>query len=293
MDCRPILDRAEALVKGMRGQTLDIITIQKPEDISLAIVLSKITSKLSPVYANSIEHSVAKQLNSVEWGCDGRWVRQDPGFPDVVLQSDDFDDQPGIEIKTWYPFATEITARFRESQTMFSGSNTDVVMVVWIPEHIVWGKAVIIGVWCGTAASIAKARDDHYHRPPEYLVFEPEDTSDRTSNLQQTNTNGYRIQCKGSKLKEAKKKMVSLGIDPNYDPSPEYQSKLKILRGSFEYRLDTNYAKMDRIEHEDLESFKSRMMDYEYLGKTIKEWSKILSSEDKDRISRELQKLID
>lgn len=75
MDCRPILDRAETLVRGMVGQTLDIITIKKPEDVSLAVILSKITSKLSPVYANSIEHSVVKQLNAVKWGCTGEWMR--------------------------------------------------------------------------------------------------------------------------------------------------------------------------------------------------------------------------
>ena len=34
----------------------------------------------------------------------------------------------------------------------------------------------------------------HYHKPPDYLVFEPEDTSERTANLQQTNTNGYKLQ---------------------------------------------------------------------------------------------------
>ncbi len=40
--------------------------------------------------------------------------------------------------------------------------------------------------------SIAEARDQHYHKPPDYLVVEPEDTSRRTKNLRQTNTNGYK-----------------------------------------------------------------------------------------------------
>jgi len=78
-----------------------------------------------------------------------------------------------------------------------------VVLVVWIPEFIIYGQPKIIAVWVGTAQSLAIARDSHYHNPPDYLVFEPEDTTSRTTNLQQTNVNGYKFQGNKELLKRA------------------------------------------------------------------------------------------
>ena len=66
--------------------------------------------------------------------------------------------------------------------------------------------------WCPAARAqgVAQARDKHYHKPPGYLVIEPEDTSLRTINLQQTNTSGYKFQGTVKQLVEAKKYVEKL-----------------------------------------------------------------------------------
>lgn len=137
---------------------------------------------------------------------------------------------------------------------------------------------IIIDTWIGSASSVAAARDSHYHRPPDYLVFEPEDTSNRTANLQQTNTNGYKFQGSPDEFKRAKSIVDSWGETGRiYSTSRDYQIKLQGLLGNFTYRLDTNFAKMDRIEHTSLESFKTTVLETEYRGHKIRQWSRILS----------------
>lgn len=132
-------------------------------------------------------------------------------------------------------------------------------------------------MWYASAYSVALARDTHYHRPPGYLVFEPEDTSARTRNLQQTNTNGYKFQGTQEQLAEAQKIVDSWGKDgKNFSFAPKYQTRLRTLLALFPYRLDTNFAKMDRIEHPSLEQFKERVLGSTIGGYTIKEWKGIL-----------------
>lgn len=292
MGCREIIDKAESQINSLISSTLDIVTINRPDDIDIVLDLVKITSKLSPIYANSIEHQIVRRLNESDWNIKGTWERQDPGFPDVVFNTTQLPDWPGIEIKAWYPFATEITARFRESQNLLKNQNTDVAMIVWIPEHIVWGKAKIIDIRYFTADSIAKARDNHYHNPPDYLVIEPQDTSDRTDNLKQRNVEGYKIQDKilpPAAIQEVK----SWGPGgSNYSPSPEYQAKLQQLKNKFTYRLDTNFAKVDRIEHTQIEKFKTDIMNTKVKGRTIKQWGKILSELEEGKHKDVLRELI-
>ena len=62
-----------------------------------------------------------------------------------------------------------------------------------------------------------------------------------------------------------------------YDSGPDYQSRVNELRNAFAYRLDTNYAKIDRIEHQEIEGFKQRVLDTEYWGRTIGEWKRLFS----------------
>jgi hypothetical protein len=81
---------------------------------------------------------------------------------------------PGFEIKTWFPLATEITGRFKDSQNRFVDNNVNVCLPAWLPEHLIYGKPRILDVVVVSAASVAKARDSHYHDPPGYLVVEPE-----------------------------------------------------------------------------------------------------------------------
>lgn len=149
-------------------------------------------------------------------------------------------------------------------------------------------------MWIDTARSVAEARDKHYHNPPDYLVFEPEDTSARTSNLQQTNTNGYKFQGTAAQLKQAEQLVASWGRKGTmFSHAPEYQVKLAALLGKFKYRLDTNFAKMDRIEHTSLEEFKVRVLGSTFYGRTMVEWARILGGVEEPENRALLQTLIE
>ena len=135
--------------------------------------LAKVISKLSPLLGNMIEFNTVEVLNAVEdFHQFGKWVRQDPDFPDTVLLGT-ISPTPGFEIKAWFPMATEITARFKDSQNHFINDNTYVAMLAWLPERVIFGKPKIIGVCIASGKSVSEARDTHYHDPPDYLVSNP------------------------------------------------------------------------------------------------------------------------
>ena len=68
---------------------------------------------------------------------------------------------------------------------------------------------------------------------------------------------------------------------------------LKVLQGQFVYRQDTNYAKIDRIEHVDIKAFKDKVENSIFHGKTVKEWSRLLSGKVSDEmLKREIEKII-
>ena len=69
----------------------------------------------------------------------------------------------------------------------------------------------------------------------------------------------------------------------------EYQKQLKELTSKYEYRLDTNFAKIDRIEHKSLEDFKQKILKKKIHGKTIETWSKKLSNGDIETIKEILE----
>lgn len=282
MDYREVLAKASNHLTSMKGHILPVLDVAKPDDLDYAQHLAKVISKLSPIVGNMIEYNVCIELNKLEWSNIGTWKRQDPGFPDTIFDSN-LSPKPGIEIKTWFPLATEITARFKDTVKFFEQEQTNIALVAWLPEFIIYGKPKIIDVWVGTAKSLAIARDNHYHNPPDYLVFEPEDTSNRTLNLQQTNTNGYKFQGSKTEFEEAKKIVDSWNdIRGVYNHSDEYQQKIKQLLGRFNYRLDTNFAKIDRIQHQELELFKKHIMETKVHNHTIKEWSKIVNDDSTD-----------
>lgn len=102
-------------------------------------------------------------------------------------------------------------------------------MLAWLPEHIIYGKPYILDVVAVSGATVAHARDTHYHNPPDYLVLEPEDTTERTRNLQQTNTNGYKLQTTDhAELAEASRIVQSWGSGgATYRSTPEYRQRLR------------------------------------------------------------------
>jgi hypothetical protein len=285
-----ILENSTKNLVKLIDQKLHLIELGKPDNEIEAIGLSRVVSKLSPIIGNLLEYEVASKLNSLgNLPKNTKWLRQDPGFPDTVL--DGFKGiTPGIEIKTWFPLATEITARFRETQTNLTNNNIHVAVISWLPEKILFGQPKIIGVWTDNSLSVAKSRDNHYHQPPSYVVLEPGDTSSRTKNLQQTNCLGYKFQGNDKELINATNDIQTiLKNNIKYSTDNEYQKQLKELTSKYEYRLDTNFAKIDRIEHKSLEDFKQKILKKKIHGKTIETWSKKLSNGDRETIKEILE----
>lgn len=280
MTHKAILKTARESLASLVGETFDVLTISKPQSVDETSNLAKIVSKLSPIMGNLIEFKTAAFLNdSGKFRDLGTWKRQDPGFPDVILDGI-VNPKPGLEIKAWFPLATEITGRFRDSQRRFSKNEIDLAILAWLPEHLFWGKPKVIDVCVVSGRSVAMARDKHYHKPPHYIVLEPEDTTARTANLKQTNTNGYVMQdASPADLRRANGIVATWGNEgAKYKTTADYQAKLKQLQGSVKYRLDTNYAKIDRIEHPQIEAFKSRVLSKEICGFTVGQWAAMINA---------------
>jgi len=289
MNTQEALRLAAHYLNSLSGHVFDLLTISKPVSPEAAVNLSKVVSKLSPILGNLIEFNTVEFLNDQKiFQPFGHWVRQDPGFPDAIFQGS-IRPLPGLEIKAWFPLATEITARFKDSQNHFVHDETHVVLLAWLPENLIFGKPRILDVCVVSGKSVAKARDNHYHNPPDYLVLEPEDTSERTRNLQQTNTNGYKWQGTDKQLESAKKIVESWGPGRcSYQPTRDYQNRLRELIAKYPYRLDTNFAKMDRIEHPEIEAFKARVLEMEFQSRTVGGWTRLLRDYGSDQVNREL-----
>ena len=293
MNTADVIASASVDLQGLTGHVFDVLTLARPGSAAQGAYLSSIISKLSPLVGNLIEFSTVEFLNAQPtYASFGEWKRQDPGFPDTVFEGT-ISPTPGFEIKAWFPLATEITARFRDSQAHFAEDQTYVCMLAWLPEHIIFGKPRIVDVCVVSGKSVAQARDNHYHNPPDYLVIEPEDTSARTSNLQQTNTNGYKFQGTPEEFSEAEAIVASWGPGASaYQTTSEYQGLLRQLQGRFTYRLDTNFAKMDRIVHPGIEVFKERVLGLDIYGRAIKEWSRLLRARDEGARLRAVEEVL-
>jgi hypothetical protein len=289
-----VLAIASGHLQELSGHVFDLLTVTKPISPTAAVNLAKVVSKLSPLLGNLIEFNTVEFLNDQpEFEGLGRWKRQDPGFPDTIFEGS-IHPTAGFEIKAWFPLATEITARFKDSQNHFAEDQTNVCMLAWLPDQLIFGKPKIIDVCIVSGKSVAKARDDHYHNPPDYLVLEPGDTTLRTVNLQQTNTNGYKFQGTPLEFAAAQKIVAEWGSEGRaYQPTLEYQLLLRRLLNGFSYRLDTNFAKMDRIVHPGIEAFKRRVMATTIHGVTIAQWNALLSKGTDAQIRTALERQFD
>lgn len=293
MNTADVIRIATARLETLAGHEFDVLEVSKPVSPDAAVNLSKVISKLSPLLGNLIEFNTVEFLNMLDdFKGEGTWERQDPGFPDAVFRG--VTPTPGFEIKAWFPLATEITARFKDSQNHFSDDNTYVAMLAWLPEYLIFGKPKIVDVCIVSGKSVAEARDNHYHNPPHYFVVEPEDTTARTANLQQTNTSGYVFQGTPEELADAAKVVESWGADGRkYLPSRDYQHMVRELIKGYNYRLDTNYAKMDRIVHPGIEAFKSRVQKTAVHGKTIRQWAVLLNRGGAEAVKKALAESFD
>lgn len=294
MNTQDVIRLTSQYLDDLSGHIFDVLDISKPISVDAAVNLAKVISKLSPLLGNLIEFNTVEFLNKQDAFSEfGKWQRQDPGFPDTIFVGK-VQPRPGLEIKAWFPLATEITARFKDSQNHFQSDQTYVAMLAWLPEKIIYGKPRIFDVCVVSGLSVAVARDTHYHNPPDYLVIEPEDTTQRTANLQQTNTSGYKFQGSAEEFLEAQKIVDSWGIEAkSYKPTREYQHLLRELLTRYKYRLDTNFAKMDRIVHPGIEEFKQRVYNIQLSGMTIGKWNRLLSSRRENIIKQSLSKYLE
>ncbi len=284
MIAKKLLADASAQICRLEGHHFDILTVGKPSSVEYAKELAKIISKVSPLVGNLIELEAIAQLNRIKWPVVGVWERQDPGFPDAIFRGK-VSPSPGIEIKTWFPFATEITARFKESLDFFEEDQTNVAVLAWVPEFIIYGRPKIIGVWVGSARELSISRDNHYHNPPDYVVMEPGETDSRTVNLQQSVVGGHKFQGSAADFSKAKVMANKLGlVRGSYSTSPAYQAKLRKLVSAFDYRVDTNFAKIDRVGNVSLEAFKDKVQRIKIDGRTVKQWAKVFQ-DDGDALS--------
>jgi hypothetical protein len=113
---REILELASKQLRGLSEHVFDLLTLSKSVSSNAAVNLSKVVSKLSPFLGNLIEFNTVEFLNNMpEYHGLGVWQRQDPGFPDTIFVAPTITPTPGFEIKAWFPLATEITARFKDS----------------------------------------------------------------------------------------------------------------------------------------------------------------------------------
>jgi hypothetical protein len=290
MNTREVLSSASLHLQGLAGHVFDLLTISKPVSPDAAVNLAKVVSKLSPLLGNLIEFNTVEFLNDQpEYESLGVWKRQDPGFPDAIFDGS-VKPQPGFEIKAWFPLATEITARFKDSQNHFKDDQTYVCLLAWLPDQLIFGKPYVVDVCVVSGRSVAESRDSHYHNPPDYLVLEPEDTTARTRNLQQTNTNGLKWQGTPKQFAEAQRIVKSWGRGgKKYKPTADYQAKLRQLVNRFPYRLDTNFAKIDRIVHSGIEGFKKRVYGTTIHGLTVAQWNHLLSKGSDEEIRKALE----
>ena len=119
MNTQDVIRVASQYLDRLSGHTFDVLEVSKPVTVDAAVNLSKIISKLSPLVGNLIEFNTVEFLNQQnEFAEFGNWQRQDPGFPDTIFVGT-VQPTPGLEIKAWFPLATEITARFKDSQNHF------------------------------------------------------------------------------------------------------------------------------------------------------------------------------
>lgn len=272
------MDRAEDLLKTLVGEEIDTLTVNSL-DTRDAPFLGLVVSKLSPIIGNLLERRITDLLTDHDAVTGLRWKRQDPDFPDALLvdrlgRSTDH----GFEVKAWYALSTELTGRFRESVNLLHGRGIRVVIIAWHMSHIVYGTPRVIGVFTEEAVSLAEARDLHYHNPPDYLCVEPRDTTARTRNLRQTNVSGYKWQDTIKRFQDAQNLVNELNTKNPLPHTPQGQALVEQLMNRFKYRLDTNFAKVDRIDHSGIEKFKSQILSTQVRDRPLKEWMTLLKA---------------
>ena len=203
------------------------------------------------------------------------WRRQDPDFPDAALFASGKPVGAGFEVKAWYPMATEMTGRFRESQNLLAGKDIRLVVVAWMMSDIIFGTPEVVGVLVVDARSVAEQRDRHYHDPPNYICEEPQDTTTRTRNLQQTNVLGFKLQeLDPERLRTVEQLYAESPAKDDGSETALGQALSRELLNVATYRQDSNFAKIDRIDHPEIEKFKASILAKPFRGCSIGQWAR-------------------
>lgn len=278
--------RGVDLLKGAVGETLSTVSIFS-ESSAEAVFLGQNISKLSPLIGNLIERRIPTLLSHSQLGRSSallsqsesggmlEWRRQDPDFPDAALFASGEPVGAGFEVKAWYPMATEMTGRFRESQNLLAGKDIRVVVVAWMMSDIIFGTPEIVGVLVVDARSVAEKRDRHYHDPPNYICEEPQDTTTRTRNLQQTNVLGFKLQeLDSERLRTVRQLYAESPAKGDGSETAKGQALSRELLNAATYRQDSNFAKIDRIDHPEIEQFKADILAKQFRGCSIGQWAR-------------------
>lgn len=284
------------------GQTIDVLTVNRcDEDAVIGFI--KNMSKLSSLISVQIEMRAVKRVNSMyneQLPDNVGWVINEriggEKYPDLAFADFEFTPSsdwvwPGVEIKAWCPFATEMSGRMMKGQSIMQKYPDQLLLVAWLPEHLLYGQPKVIGTWKGDGLDMAKSRDNHWHDPPSSLILEPDFSPERDAHKQHTNVDRYLWDDKDSKEDEARQMADNLNIlDTSYSYKDEYQQRVRQLYSSFNYKKGTNFRKLNRLHHQPLDNFPDHIRQNTYIeGKSLAEWNTHLSRGEAEPFKEVLQ----
>ncbi|MGB9932900.1 hypothetical protein [Haloarcula amylolytica] len=278
----------QKLEDWLEDRTLDIFQVNEYDpEVALQVVddISQLTSMISV----QIEAQGLRYLSDVyedHLPDHMEWVRNDRSsgekYPDLALvdhnrrrAADSVANivWPGIEIKAWCPLTTEFGSRHKKSQTALAKNPSTLLLACWLPEHVAYGAPNIFATWSDDALAIARSRDEYWMQPPESLVREPNDTSDRTQSKQRSVTKRYLIE-NSEDTAAAGELATDLGLTTNeYSPTAEFREKVDTMLNKFNYSGDSaNWRKLRRLHHQPLLDFQDRVESMEFAGRVVGDW---------------------
>ena len=297
------LDRvAKDLQDWLDGETIDVLTVNRCKEESV-IPFLKNMSKLSSLISVEIESMALNRVSNyygnelpqnVEWMLNERVAGEK--YPDLALTDLTFDPPsnwvwPGVEIKAWCPFATEITGRMKKGQSIMEQYPDKLLLVAWVPENLLYGKPKVVGTWLGDGSDMAESRDDYWFNAPKSIILEPDFSPERDPSEQHTNVDRFLWDDDNSKLDEARELARELGIsNSNYSYDEEFQRRVRRLYSEYNYNHGTNFRKLARLHYDPLDNFPDNLRESTYIeGKSLQEWDRHLSNENPEPFRKVLQ----
>lgn len=284
------------------GRAIDILTVNKCDEDAV-IEFLKNMSKLSSLISVQIETRALKHIRStygdrlpenVGWVINERIGGEK--YPDLAFADFDYEPSsdwvwPGVEIKAWCPFATEMSGRMMKGQSIMQTYPDQLLLVAWLPEHLLYGQPKIIGTWIGDGLEMAKSRDNHWHDPPNSLILEPDFSPEREAHKQHTNVDRYLWDDAASKKDDAREMAKELDLlDSSYSYDDDYQRRVRELYSAFDYKKGTNFRKLTRLHHDPLDTFPERIRKNTHIeGKSLHEWNKLLQQGDAEPFKKLLR----